>query len=215
MAGLGFFKKKEIWVPTWKAVLLVTLLILLLTCLFFLKINSFLSMNRPVEAEVLLVDDWLPDFAIEETLKEFNGKNYRKLIITGGRKVYGWNATKFESSAELLAAKIMERGIDSAKIQLIKVSPSSNNRTNTSSIATKAWLVSHPHDFKAINIVSVGSHARRSYYLFNKSLGDYCRVGIISINNISYDQNKWWNSSYGVKEVITECLAYIYTLLFI
>ena len=215
MANFVFFKKKEVWVPTWKTVLLAILLMLSFVFLFFTYANSFLSLNKPVEAEVLLVDDWLPDYAIEETLQEFTKHDYRKLIITGGRQVYGWNATKFESTAELLAAKIMERGVDSAKIQLIKVSPSPNNRTNSSSLAARDWLVSHPNDFNAVNVVSIGSHARRSYYLFNKSLGDQCRVGIISINNIAYDQNKWWTSSYGFKEVITEFLAYVYTILFI
>ena len=216
MANPGFFKKREVWVPTWKGWLAGVLLVLSMFFLFVININSFLSPNSPVlDAEALLVDDWLPDYALDEALKEFNKQNYQKLIITGGQELFGWNATKYESTAELLAAKLMERGIDSTKIRIIKVKPDKKNRTEASSIATNEWLGGHPSGFCSINVISIGVHARRSHYLFSKYLGDQYNVGIISIDNIAYDGDRWWKSSHGFKEVLTEFLAYLYTILLV
>jgi hypothetical protein len=40
--------------------------------------------------------------------------------------------------------------------------------------------------------------------------GDKVRVGVISIPNLDYDQRHWWRYSQGVKDVLTEGVAYMY-----
>ncbi len=41
-----------------------------------LQTNVFLSLNRPVKADVLVVEGWLPDYALEEAMAIFKQENY-------------------------------------------------------------------------------------------------------------------------------------------
>jgi hypothetical protein len=56
-------------------------------------------------------------------------------------------------------------------------------------------------------------HARRSQLLFAKALGPEISVGIIAVPNPDYDARRWWRYSEGVKDVISETAAYLYTKL--
>ena len=74
-------------------------------------------------------------------------------------------------------------------------------------------LLMNDKRFEKVNIVSSGVHARRSQYLFRRTLGDNYRVGIIAVPSSEYDPKRWWSSSAGFKGVILETLAYLYTRL--
>lgn len=52
----------------------------------FPPIQKFLSANHPVKANVLLVEGWLPEYAIEQAAKEFKENSY-DYIITSGLKL--------------------------------------------------------------------------------------------------------------------------------
>ena len=67
---------------------------------------------------------------------------------------------------------------------------------------------------KAFDLVTLGPHARRSRLLFEEAFEGKVRVGIISIENREYDPVQWWRYSEGVKEVISEGVAYIYASIF-
>ena len=61
----------------------------------------------------------------------------------------------------------------------------------------------------SIDIVSIGVHARRSWVLFEKAFSSV-DVGVIAIKPIRYDTTRWWLSSEGVRNVISESIAYLY-----
>ena len=52
----------------------------------FPGIQRFLSKNEPVKANILLVEGWLPEYAIEQAAKEFKNNSY-DYIITSGLKL--------------------------------------------------------------------------------------------------------------------------------
>ena len=54
----------------------------------------------------------------------------------------------------------------------------------------------------------------RDSLLFEEVFGDRVRVGVISIASPDYDQRRWWRYSEGVKDVLTEGVAYIYAKFF-
>jgi hypothetical protein len=45
-------------------------------------------------------------------------------------------------------------------------------------------------------------------------LGNNFKVGIIAIENKSYDNKKWWKTSTGARNVIGETIGYIYVSIF-
>ena len=61
----------------------------------------------------------------------------------------------------------------------------------------------------SIDVVSLGVHARRSWFLFEKIFSSV-NVGVIAISPNEYDVSRWWLSSGGVRDVISESIAYLY-----
>ena len=64
-----------------------------------------------------------------------------------------------------------------------------------------------------VNLMSLGPHARRSRFLFEKALGKGVVVGVTAIPSRDFDPAHWWRSSSGVRDVIGETLAYAYARL--
>jgi hypothetical protein len=46
--------------------------------------------------------------------------------------------------------------------------------------------------------------------LFQEAFGHRVLVGIIAVSNPDYDTAHWWRSSEGVREIISEVIAYVY-----
>jgi hypothetical protein len=44
---------------------------------------SFLSPTRPVPADILVVEGWLPEYALEQAAREFHRGSYRMMLVTG------------------------------------------------------------------------------------------------------------------------------------
>jgi hypothetical protein len=45
---------------------------------------GFLAQNDRIEAEVLVVEGWLPTYALDQAYEEYKKHNYKKIITTGG-----------------------------------------------------------------------------------------------------------------------------------
>jgi uncharacterized SAM-binding protein YcdF (DUF218 family) len=96
----------------------------------------------------------------------------------------------------------------------IPAPPVIRDRTYASAVALKDWLKKAPFPIKGINLVSLGTHARRSRLLFEKALGSGITVGIIAIPDVRYDPQAWWKSSLGVRLTLDELIAYLYARFF-
>ncbi len=89
-----------------------------------------------------------------------------------------------------------------------------NGRTYASALALKGWLEENNFNYRRINIISLDAHARRTRHLLKNALGDKYLVGIISIDDINYDEKKWWSTSYGFRMVVDEAIAFVYVKFF-
>ncbi len=66
---------------------LTTILLLfpvILIIFFPPAIDRWLSVNEPVDADILIVEGWIPSGADEKVIEEFNKGNYSLLVTTGG-----------------------------------------------------------------------------------------------------------------------------------
>jgi uncharacterized SAM-binding protein YcdF (DUF218 family) len=90
----------------------------------------------------------------------------------------------------------------------------SRDRTYSSAIALRDWFREHNMSVHGINVVTEDVHARRTRLLFQEALGPGVEVGIISVPNPDYDASHWWRFSEGVREVMSEGIAYIYAKFF-
>ncbi len=181
---------------------------------FVSSIHPFLAIDKPIDSNILVVEGWIPDYALKQAIKEFKSNNYSLLITTGGPLLKGYHLSHYKTEAEIGAAIIKNFGFDEEKIIAIPAPYVIKDRTYNSAKALKEWIANSDQNIKTINLFSLGAHSRRSWILFKKALGDSIQVGIISADDFSYDPEHWWKSSDGVRTVLSEVIAYIYARFF-
>ncbi len=177
---------------------------------FGLEIHPFLAITQPVPGQFLAVEGWLPDYALEATVKEFNAHAYEKLFVIGCALDRGSHLSAYGTYARLGAATLEKLGMSTNTVVAVPALPGSRDRTYFSSLALGEWFQRHGRTAKAINIVSLGPHARRTRLLFSRALGPAVAVGVIAIEDRDYDPKRWWKTSAGVRSLVDETVAYLY-----
>lgn len=211
---MPLFSKKEVWVPSklgWLVIISGIIGLMLLVCLL---INPFLSVNAPLMQGYLIVDGSLSDHAIIRSVNYFDSLGYQKIIVTGGPVPMGSYHSKFQSYAEVGEAKLHRLNFPDTAIVAISVSHVLKDRTYHNALAVKEWLEMKNDPQLFLTIFEVGPHARRSRLLYETVFEDQYHIGVASIPDINFDNQKWWNSSIGFRTVIGESIAYFYVRLF-
>lgn len=110
------------------------------------------------------------------------------------------------SSAVLAKDWLISLGIDSSMITAVPARIVRVNRTLTSALAFRDWLTTNNSNFQGINIISMGTHSRRTWMTYNKILNEKYKIGIISLPD-----NRNTNSPVRkVFKTIRETLGIIY-----
>jgi hypothetical protein len=87
----------------------------------------------------------------------------------------------FSSYAQLARSRLLSLGIDSSMVIAIAGKRVKINRTLTSALAFRDWLKTSDIEVKGINIISMGTHGRRTWMTYNKILDKSYNIGIISL----------------------------------
>lgn len=87
------------------------------------------------------------------------------------------------TSAQAGRSELISLGIDSTIIVAVSSGKNSFNRTLASALAFRDWLTgfSSGREIRGINIITLGSHARRTWMTYNKVLDEKYNIGIISL----------------------------------
>ncbi|MCE5345207.1 MAG: hypothetical protein LLG13_02800 [Bacteroidales bacterium] len=88
---------------------------------------------------------------------------------------------KYYSYAEIARNNLIALGIDSSLIVYIPGEKAASNRTIKSALAFRDWLKTSDIEVNGINIVSLGTHAKRTWMTYNKILHEKYDIGIISL----------------------------------
>jgi uncharacterized SAM-binding protein YcdF (DUF218 family) len=210
----GLFNRKERWglSPRGRLILASTLL---LAAAFLLKtVYPFLATTHRVDADVLVVEGWVHEYAIRAALKEFQSNHYARIFTTGGPvEGTGGYINDYCTSASVGADLLRKNGLPNESLQMVPSRVMDHDRTYGSAIALRNWFRDHNMAVSGIDVVTEDLHARRTRLLFQKALGDKVTVGVIAIPNPDYDAKHWWSYSEGVKQVVSEATAYIYARL--
>ncbi len=82
---MGLISLRETWTLTLKGWVFFGLVSLSCMLVIFSNIYTFLSVNAPLpQADVLVVEGWLPDYGIQGAIAEFENRGYQKVTTTGG-----------------------------------------------------------------------------------------------------------------------------------
>ncbi len=173
-------------------------------------IHPFLAVNSPIKADVLVVEGWLPDYALKDALTEFENGSYKKVVTTGVPLPTGYYLAQYKTFAQLSAATLNALGLEQEKLTAVPAPDVIKDRTYASAVAFRQWLLNSSFKIESINLFTLDVHTRRSWLLFKQVLAPKIKVGAIAAKTLEYDPNQWWTSSEGVRSVISETIAYIY-----
>jgi hypothetical protein len=112
----------------------------------------------------------------------------------------------YDSFAKLARNKLIAMGIDSSLIIDIPGNKVVINRTLKSALAFRDWLLTSDKDFKGINIVTLGTHAKRTWMIYNRIINKKYDIGIISLPD--YRENH--SRKYKVLKTLREAFGIIY-----
>lgn len=205
-------KKEKYVLRVWvKLVILISFFVLFYAVLY--NAYSFLSPNQKVEAKVLIVEGWLNDYALEESLEIFRKGEYEHMIITGGPLNTGYVIMNYRSTAKTSFHTLLEYGASPDSMTIVDRELVWRDRTYHSALELKKYLAKKYPKTTSLNLVSLGAHSRRSWLLFQKAMPNH-QIGIISLNDKLYDHHHWWKTSKGFRSVVTEAIGYYYVLFF-
>jgi uncharacterized SAM-binding protein YcdF (DUF218 family) len=207
----GWFLKQPTWrVPTLRAVIVATLLLLIVFLVLVHSIHPFLAQSDPVNGTVLVVEGWLPDHALEEALGTFRKGEYHLMLTTGDPLLVGYYLSDYRTYAELARAILIDKGLSEDSVIAVPAPPVRVDRTYAAALAVKKWFDGHHGAPDAIDVFSSGPHARRSRMLFQRACGDSVRVGVVATPDDGYDPDHWWESSRGFQMVVVETIGFLY-----
>ena len=213
-AVFGLLTRRERWALSWRGRLILASALLLLLALCIKRVYPYLAITDPVNANILVVEGWIHEYAIRAAVKEFQSNHYQRVFTTGGPVVgSGGYINDFDTSASVGADLLRKNGLANGSVQIVPSRVMDRDRTYGSAVALRNWFRDHNMAVAGINIVTEDLHARRTRLLFQKAFGKDVQVGIIAVANVDYPANRWWHYSEGLKDVVSEFAAYLYARL--
>lgn len=209
----GLFRRQTVVLPTWRCWILLALVGALLLTVIVRSLHPFLAANSPISDGLLVVEGWVPDYALAAAIQELKRNHYPKIYVTGGPIEYGMYLTAYKTYAELGSATLQKLGLDTNVVEAVPAPKVRQDRTYNGALALKLWWQAHGIKPERIHLISEGPHCRRSRLLFQKAMGENVYIGVTSVPSTEYDEAHWWRYSAGVRNVIGECLAYFYARL--
>src|SRR5215475_6021118 len=210
----GMFDRKERWSLSWFGRVVVISALLLVGALIFESVYPFLAITHRVDANILVVEGWIHEYAIRAAVKEFQSNHYQRVFATGGPVGgAGGYINDFYTSASVGADLLKKCGLPDERLQMVPSRVMDRDRTYGSAVALRNWFLDHNMAVSGINVVTEDLHARRTRLLFQKALGKNVQVGIIAVASVDYPANRWWHYSQGLKNVVSEFAAYLYARL--
>jgi hypothetical protein len=209
-----FFKRYTLWLPkAWFLLLILfSLSLIFLTC--FRGIGFFLAQTHPMHAEYLVVEGWQAEQSLQQALLKFNEptNQYRYLITTGGPSTR-WGKMAWSNYADKSAHYFVSHGLSAAKVISIPTPASAQNRTYLSAVMVRDWFARKSIKVNALDVFSQGVHARRTRLLYELAL-PASSIGVYASEPEGYQLSRWWKTSQGSKAVLTEWIAFIWTICF-
>ncbi|MGB9475288.1 MAG: ElyC/SanA/YdcF family protein, partial [Candidatus Udaeobacter sp.] len=207
----GVLVRKERWGLSRRGWLIVLTATVAAFCLLLFGIYPFLAVTHRVNSNVLVVEGWIHEYAIQAAVDEFRFRGYSRIFTTGGPvEGSGRYTNDYNTSASVGAELLIKNGLAEGFVQVVPSRVMDHDRTYGSAVALRNWFRDHNMNVSRLNVITEDLHARRTRLLFQKAFGTDVQVGIIAVANVDYPANRWWHYSQGLKDVVSEFAAYLY-----
>ena len=204
-----FFQRRTIWYPTPLAWLL--LVVLVAAPLFFWWFNgeAFLSMTQRQPAEVLVVEGWIGRDGLTAAKTEFEQGGYRYVVTGGGISKNDWDHRRW-NYAEVAGELMIRLGVPADRVIQAPAQDTQSGRTFVTALAVRQAIEAHGLHPTAVNVFTIGAHARRSRLVFAKALGPGIKVGVVAWVQPDHSLGPWWKSSERAEDLIKETVGWFF-----
>jgi hypothetical protein len=213
----ALFRRREVWLPTWPGALLLLALAVLVVGLFGFEAYALLALHRPAlgnagaGARTLVVEGWMAPGDLQQAVAVVRAGRYDRVLTTGG-PIEAWSADSlWQNYADRSAAYLRANGVTGVPVIAMPASAPARDRTYRSAVVVREWARQSGVRLEAIDLFSLGVHARRSWLVFRMVLGDDVEVGVLAAQPVEYDGRLWWTTSDGAKTTIGEVLSLVWT----
>ncbi len=179
--------------------------------LFIQFVYPFFAVTDPKRGQILVVEGWLPRYAMERVAREFEANGYQRIVTTGGPIYFQLSCSDYKTYAALGFAVLQDLQVDPGRMVPVPAPDVKKDRTYVSARALRKWFHQNRLQPTSLDVITLGPHARRSRILYQMAFGAEVTVGVISVPARGYDPDRWWRYSQGVKTIISEVIGYIYT----
>ena len=212
----GIIDKKPRWGLSVRGWILLICMIAFLGAGIGFRIHPFLAVTEPNMKGYLVVEGWLPDYALREALEIFNRHDYQGILTTGVPLESGFHLSEYKDYAHLAKASLINIAADpNLSVTAISTPFVEKNRTYSTAVQVRNWFKEQGLQPTELDVITIGVHARRSRLLYHYVFGSDCKVGIWSVPDADYQPERWWAGSEGVKQTLTECFGYLYCRVFL
>src|SRR2546427_1100843 len=136
----GILIHKECWTLSVRTKLLVLAACVGLVLASIRFAYPFLAVTNRMQGEVLVVEGWIPGYALEQAVALFKGGEYRKIFTSGGITGDGVNAAPKRTVADYSATRLRRLGMTNKLVQPIPCWTERRDRTYNYALAVKQWF---------------------------------------------------------------------------
>jgi hypothetical protein len=214
VARLTLLRRRQVLVPTLLGWAILLAALALVATVAVRGSYAFLAVTRPVPAQILVIEGWLPNDQLDQALAVYRTKGGFARIFTTGGPISEFETPSAPSYAERARNYLVAQGVPSDLVVAVPAPPSAQDRSFLNAVTLREFLARSGQPADALDVVSVGAHCRRSWLVYRLAFGDGARVGMIAVRPTEYDPDAWWRTSAGAKDVLGEWIGWAWTALF-
>ena len=210
-------RRREVWLPTWRGVLLLSALAVIVGAVLCLKAYDLLAPQQPARgpngdgARTLVVEGWLEADDLQQAIARVRASHYARVLTTGGPVINWPGGGQWSSYAARAADYLRANGVTDIPVIAVEAPASAQERTYLSAVMVREWAQHAGVRLEAIDLYSAGVHARRSWIAYRMALGDEVEVGVLAAAPTEFDPRRWWTSSAGAKSTLGEAVSVLWT----
>jgi len=103
----GILVQKPCWTLSWKGKFLALGVLAVTLIIFKFFIYSFLAPNHPLGGRFLVVEGWIPNYALNDAMAIFKRGGYEKILTSGGQ-AKGVYSIQYKVTYAALAAQYLK-----------------------------------------------------------------------------------------------------------
>jgi hypothetical protein len=206
------FRRRAVWLPTLPVALAIVALTIALAVWAGRHAYPLLAPWAPAPgARTLVVEGWLSRAELQEARALRRSGRYERVLTTGGPIEPEQDAGGWGSFAARGAAILREDADSAVPVIALPAPRTLQERTYLSALKVRDWAGQAGVRLDAVDVYTLGVHARRSRQVYRLALGDAVAVGVLAVPPADHDGPRWWTSSAGAKTTLGEIVSLAWT----